>query len=159
MHSGEVQISVDSGSNWQTISRRFGENSNVWTQFVVDLSDYSGMTVQLAFLFTSNFGSEARGWFIDDISVIKGVLSFCNVEDFTNGIGNWYADHGVWEVGVSTDPAVPESPVSGGSVAGTVLNGNYPANASSRLISPKIKLVPLPGENPRLRFQHFFQLV
>ena len=81
-------------------------------------------------------------------------------EDFESGWGDWYADNGVWEVGIALGG--PGSAYGGMQCAGTVLNGNYPAYTDSRLIYP----VPfLPGlqlpevisdEELHLRFWHWF---
>jgi hypothetical protein len=55
-------------------------------------------------------------------------------EDFENGWGEWTTDGGIWEIG--TPASGPDSAYEGNGVAGTVLDGNYPADADSRLISP-----------------------
>ena len=77
-------------------------------------------------------------------------------EDFESGIGSWYADNGIWEVGTPTSG--PDGAHSGSTVAGTVLGGNYP-NSDSRLISPSI-LLPFigAGEELHLRFWHWFSI-
>ena len=75
-------------------------------------------------------------------------------EDFEDGWGEWYADYGVWEVGIPSDPPGPHG---GTQCAGTVLNGNYPDHTDSRIISPSIKLDPISGdEEIHLRFWHWF---
>lgn len=76
-------------------------------------------------------------------------------ENFESGIGNWYADNGVWEVGIPT--AGPESCYSGQQCAGTILEGDYPGHTDSRLISPSILLPEISGaEEIHLRFWHWF---
>ena len=77
-------------------------------------------------------------------------------ENFRNGIGNWYADNGLWEVGTPT--AGPSDTPSSSLVAGTVLNGNYPSTARSRLVSPPIHLPvdpELTQNKLRLQFLHW----
>ncbi|NOT00407.1 MAG: matrixin family metalloprotease [Phycisphaerales bacterium] len=76
-------------------------------------------------------------------------------DDFEGGIGNWFADNGIWEVGVpSSGPNSAHSPEN---VAATVLAGNYPDGTSSRLVSPSIQLPAiLAGEELHLRFWHWF---
>jgi hypothetical protein len=72
-------------------------------------------------------------------------------QDWEAGIGSWYADNGLWEVGVPT--VGPTSTHSGINCAGTVLGGNYPPNANTRLISPSISLpTPTGGEIIQLKF-------
>ena len=66
-------------------------------------------------------------------------------EDWETGIGDWYADNGLWAVGSPT--VGPDSAHSGQNCIGTVLDGNYPANANTRLISPEINLPTLTGND------------
>ncbi len=63
-------------------------------------------------------------------------------EDFEYGWNGWFADVGVWQVGEAT-----VGPVGSGKVAGTILDGNYPFQAFSHLISPLIDL-PQAGHFP-----------
>jgi PKD repeat protein len=147
---GVIQISVNSGA-WQTISTPdFDGYSVLWTQYIADLSMYAGSSIRFAFYFTSNGYAEDNGWYIDDITIEKELVTFFNPEDFELGIGNWFADNGLWEIGEPTWG--PSSAHSGQNCAGTVLTGNYPVNANTRLISPAITLIPKPGENPMLFF-------
>ena len=74
-------------------------------------------------------------------------------EGFESGSGSWYATNGVWEVGVpSTGPG---SAHSGQNCAGTILGGNYPDNANTRLVSPQIAL---PSGHVQLKFWHWFSI-
>lgn len=57
-------------------------------------------------------------------------------EDWENGQGDWYADAGIWEVGVPTDAEAH----GGHACAGTNIDGNYPSGPDSRFISPVIVL-------------------
>ena len=80
-------------------------------------------------------------------------------EDFEDGWGEWYADNGIWEVGVPSDPPGAHG---GTQCAGTVLNGNYPNNTDSRLIYdlphlPGLCLPQVSGdEEIHLRFWHWY---
>ena len=75
-------------------------------------------------------------------------------EDFEDDWGDWYADNGIWEVGISPDPPKAHGGVN---CAGTVLDGNYPDNTNSRLISPILILPGVTGaEGIHLRFWHWF---
>lgn len=153
---GIVQISNDAGATWTDISIAFDLNSNAWTQYIIDISAYAGTAVRLAFYFTSNGGNQANGWYVDELSILKGEFTFNSPEGFEMGIGNWYAEKGVWEVGEpTTNP--PGGARSGQSCAATVLNGIYPADADTRLISPEIELRPAEQvEQIQLRFWHWF---
>ncbi len=80
----------------------------------------------------------------------KDVVFF---EDFESGWGSWYADNGLWEVGI---PIVgPENTHSGQNCAGTDLDANYPYSANTRLISPQISL---PSGYIRLQFWHYHDI-
>ena len=78
-------------------------------------------------------------------------------EDWESGQGTWYADNGVWEWGV---PSVgPDSAHTGQYLMGTVLDGFYPSNANTRLISPSITLPSIQqGEEIQLFFWHWFRI-
>jgi hypothetical protein len=76
-------------------------------------------------------------------------------ENFEQGIGNWSADNGLWEVG--TPEAGPAGCHSGDQCAGTVLNGNYDPWANSRFISPSVRLPDVSGDDEiHLRFYQWF---
>jgi len=81
-------------------------------------------------------------------------------QDWESGIGNWWVDNGVWEVGVPTSGIGPGAAYQGSQCAGTVLAGNYPEGANSRLISPYINLPSIsnPGDEIFLRYYNWFQL-
>jgi bacillopeptidase F (M6 metalloprotease family) len=152
---GSVQVSVDGGA-WQTLLGGISGISPVWTQVYVDLSAYEGSTIQIAFYMTSTWNGNDNGWYVDDVSVIKGPAAFSSPEDFENGPANWSADNGVWEVGVPT--AGPETCHSLTQCAGTILDGNYPDDANTRLISPYIMVTSEPGQVPGVYFWHWFRL-
>lgn len=152
---GYVQISVNNGP-WQTIAGPISGLSPLWTRVGVDISSFADSTVRIAFYFTSTCCSEDNGWYIEDISIEKGTFLFTNPEDFENGIGNWFVDNGLWEVGI---PIIgPSSSHSGQQCAGTDLSANYQPNANTRLIGPKIQLTVQPGQSPLLCFWHWFRI-
>ena len=72
-----------------------------------------------------------------------GVPQFTSPESFEAGWGDWYASHGVWQIGEPTSG--PGSALEGTSVAGTHLSGNYPDQTDSSLISPEFTLPSLPS--------------
>ncbi len=89
-------------------------------------------------------------------SPITGQSQTVFSEDWETGIGNWWVDNGVWEVGVPTTG--PGSAHSGQNCVATVLDGNYPGGSNSRLVSPYINLPGglQSGEQIVLRFWHWF---
>jgi len=152
---GKVQVSVN-GGGWKDISGQFWEYSGAWTQYIADLSAYADSTICIGFYFYSGTYDHSSGWYIDEVSIVKGRFPFQNPEGFELGIGDWYATKGVWDVGIPTKG--PGKAHTGQNCAGTVLNGNYPANSSSGLVSPEIPLIPLPNEIPKLHFYHWFNI-
>ena len=153
--SGRIQISVDGGA-WTTISSvLIDDDSPVWTQYVADLSVYAGSSIRIAFYFLSNNQFNAEGWYVDDVSVVMDKYCLLNPEGFEVGVGNWSSDNGLWQIGKAS--VGPDSAYSGHNVAGTVLNGNYPVNANTRLISPEFTLQALEGESPTLFFRHWYE--
>ena len=76
--------------------------------------------------------------------------------DFEAGWVDWSADVGLWEVGT---PSVvgPPSCFAGTQCAGTVLDGNYPANTTSRLVGASMQMPVVTGfDEIHLRFQNWF---
>jgi len=154
---GWVQISDDGGDTWDTVHGYISGWSEVWSPVDVDISAYAGSTIQIAFYFVSGTYSNDEGWYIDDVSVLKGPVSFRKPEDFESGFGDWSADNGLWEVG--TPGVGPTTCHSGTECAGTVLNGNYTSQSGTRLISPYVSLPTIdPDERIRLRFWHWFRI-
>lgn len=150
---GELHLSTDNGATWVKISGIFDGVSNVWTQYYADLTAYQGQSIRLGFYFYSDYNSStvSSGWFIDEVSIFKALVVCDSLEGFENGYQDWYADNGLWQVGIPQNNPVP---YAGSQLAGTVLNGNYPNYANTRLISPSFN-VP---ENTllELKFRHWF---
>lgn len=154
---GDVQIWQASTGTWTTVSHSFWGNSVVWTPFYVDLSAYAGQTVRIGFRMVDLDGGgspnhyEGPGWHVDEVRLLAGAFtemasptSFdARAWDWIDWDG-WYPDRGVWEVGHPT--AGCTAAFSGEFCAGTVLTGNYPYAANSRLISPPVALAPAPRD-------------
>ncbi|MFH2056615.1 MAG: hypothetical protein ABIJ61_11700, partial [bacterium] len=140
------------------ISTTMSVTSDIWTSPSLDLSAWGGDTVQLSFYFyTDSDGSTNPGWYIDDIEIVTGPYEdlAATPETFEDGLLDWSSSRGMWEVGVPTSG--PGSAHSGSQCAATVLSGNYFHITSSELISAPF-VVPASGENPRLRFWHWFYI-
>jgi len=73
----------------------------------------------------------------------------------SSGFGDWSVDDSHWEIGKPTAQWGPSGTHSGDSVVGTVINGEYAANTTTRLISPPF-VVPSAVDNPRLNFWHWY---
>ncbi|RZB29228.1 MAG: hypothetical protein AEth_01370 [Candidatus Argoarchaeum ethanivorans] len=65
---GFVKVSVDMGATWDTLAEYSG-NSSGWTQESINLTQYSGQKVFVAFHFISNNNNNNGEWWIDDITV------------------------------------------------------------------------------------------
>lgn len=136
---GKVQIKVGNGS-WGDISTSYSGYCSVWTYPLINLATYAGKTVSIAFFFHSSddgwSGSDVGpGWYIDDIAVLTGPMTFNNPESWEAGLGDWSPERGTWEVGPCKAGVGPEKAYSGQNCAATVLSGNYTDWVDSRLIS------------------------
>ena len=162
LDSGQVQIQVwdpDAGSwgDWISVGTSIVHTSD-WTLKDVDLTPYAGQIVRLGFNHVAardafNRASESWGWYIDDIEIVVDTPALTG--DFEAGWQGWGAGRGVWQIGTPT--AGPTECISGTQCAGTVLDGNYPANTDSRLVSATTELPTVSGpEGVYLRFQHWF---
>ena len=152
---GLLKIMLPS-SEYRQLADTFSGSSSVWTPVRIDLSAYAESTVRIDFIFRSYASYEKSGWYADDIGITKSVPIFNNPEDWECGIGDWWVDNGVWEVGAPTS-GPGDRPL--GRCAATVLGGVYPPNAHTRLISPDIDFSALGLDcDPKLRFLHWFTI-
>ncbi len=155
---GYVQVSVDGGA-YQTLPNSLVQiETGAWTQALYDLSAYAGHAVRVAFYFESNESYQAAGWFVDDISIEEGALAANNPEDFESGIGDIAVENGSWEVGVPT--VGPRTAHSGQQCAGTIVGGDYPLLARSRMVLPPVNLPASPQDGQVwLRFWQWYYAV
>jgi hypothetical protein len=153
---GFVEISTDAGATWQQISPGYTDSgaapiSGVWSRPSIDLRAFAGQSVQIAFRFAGLCCGNALGWYVDDVAVVTDEPVFNNPEGFESGLGDWAVDFGTWEIGQPTSG--PKAAHGGVNCAATILAGNYPNNADSRLISPPFLV---PQNSPALRFWHWY---
>ena len=137
-----------------------GSGGDVWTPPFIDLRDYAGKTIQVAFRFQANDATPRAsdnnaGWYIDEVSLETGPLAWREQEGFELGLGNWSTDHGVWTVGAPANTNGPARAADGQNCAGTGLERSYPGRVDSSLISPPIE-VPEASANPQLRFSQWY---
>jgi len=71
-----------------------------------------------------------------------------------NWIDDWNVTNGTWQVGTPTSG--PGGAYAGQNCAATVLDGNYPINADTRIEQINSFIVPSADLNPRLRFWHWY---
>ena len=65
--SGFVKISDDGGANWHTLDFRGG--SSGWRHIMVNLTQFAGKNIQLAFHLYSDNMNNYSGWYIDDLKI------------------------------------------------------------------------------------------
>ena len=154
-------VEVKAGTNsWQPVSPQYVNFCGDWTYASVDLSAFAGQTVQVAFHIYGGLGGDP-GWYVDDIAFETGPPVFSNPQSWANGMGDWYAETGTWQVGIakkSDGPTTNSSgyeTYSGTNCAATLLDANYEGNADSRLISPPF-ILPPSSSSPYLRFWHWY---
>ncbi len=117
---GVVEVSVAGGA-WQAVSPQYYYSGADWTYASVDFSAFAGQTVQLAFHLVGQSFSSAPGWYLDDLAFETGVPVFNNPEGWENGIGDWYPDQGIWQIGTSTKSGgAPTNSVGAPAESGTV---------------------------------------
>ncbi len=170
--AARVQVSYETEprtwSAWETIAS-YSTSSGDWAHPLLDLSAYAGKKIRLGFLLEqSNSGwpnystAVASGWYVDNIVVtVESAVAYdvnasdSYMADFETGWDDWYAHNGIWETGIPTAGPTNCFDDSNGCMA-TELDGNYPNNASSRLISPYIQLPEITVEEEiQLRFQQW----
>ncbi|MCL4787210.1 MAG: hypothetical protein KJ070_10510 [Verrucomicrobia bacterium] len=164
---GQVQISTNNGTSWVDLSGAYrADSSGRWSKGWLDLTPYGGKTVLLGLLFSSTTAgcgtTVGAGWYVDELTIETGdEPPIPSLESFEIGWGGWKAnyiggnatDYAIWEIGVPTTGPGPAH--AGTNCAATVLNGNYPEDRDSRLVSPAL-VVPSANSNPRLRFWHWW---
>ncbi len=170
---GQVQVSTNNGASWVALSPSYTADSmGRWTRAELDLGVYAGQVVRVGFYFYSHqtwdswygrwYDTVGPGWYIDEVTMVTGPLPVLVGEEGFEGVGaadRWVADFGVWEVGQPTygPPAngMGLRAHSGTNCLATILDGDYYDNRSSLVVSPGF-VVPGAGENPRLRFWHWW---
>ena len=168
--TGSLSIS-ENGGPFMPIDSTFRGESRVWTKYIVpNLLDYAsaGSEIRLAFnLNTTASGNNNAGWYLDHVQTIvispdstnKSPLPITAVmEDLpfndSSDLAEWYTDNGVWELGSpSAESGYEGSGID--KIAGSVLDGTYPNNTESRLISPPFEITTT---SFRMELDHNFSL-
>lgn len=65
--SGNVEISIDNGDNWDTLVRLTGQND--WQFTMISLKPYTKKEILIRFRFTSDSSWTYDGWFIQDVQI------------------------------------------------------------------------------------------
>ena len=168
---GVVEVKVVGSDTWQAVSTQYYYIGGDWTYASVDFSAFAGQLVQVGFHLVGESFNSAQGWYVDDIALETGAPVFNNPEGWENGIGDWSAEQGLWQVGSPTKgngaplDALGFQCHEGSNCASTLLAEGYPAcpnptcypQPTSRLVSPPFT-VPPASTNPSLRFWHWYSL-
>ena len=85
---GEVELSVDNGATWKTVSNRYdgGGPNNPYIESSLPLGSLGGKTIRVRFKFTSDSTVSAPpylGWAVDDIEVRATVPTAATVASFS----------------------------------------------------------------------------
>ncbi len=62
----------------------FGGSSNGWIETAIDLSIFSGQTVDIRFRFSSDVATSGDGWYIDDVTIGQNLTFVSNTAYFTS---------------------------------------------------------------------------
>ena len=143
-----LEISRDGGLNWNLISTYTGSSTN-WINEDIAMDDYFG-PVKIRFRVVSDANLGFSGWFIDNIT-----LTNVGYQDFDGDAEDgWY--HGgigdIWDRGFPYSG--PEETVSGGSVWGVNLGGEYSDDSDCFLYSPLFQI----DAGASLSFRHWYDM-
>ena len=159
----DLQVSSDGGINWTSEWSLSGDQGDQWSTANVDLSAYSGSTIQLRYVGTTStsFRSDMA---VDDISVTEtfpcntNITSFPYSESFETDFGDWEqvaTDNFDWSRTSGTTPSASTGPsaAADGSFYAFVESSfpNYPGKKTI-LSSPCFDLTS--QSNPNLSFAY-----
>ena len=164
---GNVSLSVND-STWIPISTNFTGESGVWSQYIIpNLLDHADAGSQIRIGFELNTviqGSNKTGWYLDNFEtliterppLVISTDSSATEVPFADSTGasDWYVDNGVWEIGPPSNASGFLDSVST-FIAGTILDNNYPNGATTRLISPPLRVETA---SIRIELEHSFSL-
>jgi hypothetical protein len=71
---GYVKIKPVNGTVWETIGT-YTDAYRSWHKSSIDITKYAGETVNIAFYFTSDGWFSYKGWYIDDVEIVRTYLS------------------------------------------------------------------------------------
>ena len=83
-----VEISIDSGENWETILISSGESVGTnWKNSLVSLNDYNGETIHISFRYICSQGF-TEAWLVDQVGIYRGdspeLVSFNGINQYTD---------------------------------------------------------------------------
>lgn len=66
---GRIMLSTDFGKTWITIDDRSGKSD--WREHLLDITDFQGQTIKIAFFFSSDESETFSGWMVDDLRIVE----------------------------------------------------------------------------------------
>lgn len=167
----KIQVSTDSGWTWQSIAS-WGEGTlNSWQKVQIDLSQFNGKRINIAFQFSSNYINENNGWFIDNLKIYDAANENPLIDTFSASTQQGYKPLPVQFTCQSHDPdgsiseyrwdldgdGRPDTTTTTGSVGCTYQNaGIYEAtctavdNGGATATSQKLRIFVLSGDDRRI---------
>ncbi|MFF2877683.1 S8 family serine peptidase [Gottfriedia sp. NPDC057991] len=81
---GKVLVSTD-GYDYYSVAEYTGTKTGGYSNEEIDLSEYAGKKINIAFLFYSNNSNNHQGWFIDDFRLTDKSAAIGNTSVLSNG--------------------------------------------------------------------------
>jgi len=81
---GKVLVSTD-GYDYYSVAEYTGTKTGGYSNEEIDLSEYAGKKINIAFLFYSNTSNNHQGWFIDDFRLTDKSAAVGNTSVLSNG--------------------------------------------------------------------------
>ncbi|PET77341.1 hypothetical protein CN514_01200, partial [Bacillus sp. AFS001701] len=69
-----VAVKTDDDENWYLVAKYGGSMTGGFSDEEIDLSEYAGKKINIAFAFMSNESNNKQGWFIDDVRLTNKSL-------------------------------------------------------------------------------------
>jgi len=126
---GYVKLSNNSGSDWTIIETLQGYTRG-WTTLEIDLGNWWGESILIAFEFTTEADSISDGWWIGEI-IVRGSHAIVYFEDFSGyDIGDSWGD---WTITIHSQP--PNAPPNAPKITGET-NGEAGTSYIYTVVSP-----------------------
>lgn len=149
--SGETLVEPSTGPGYSDLvdgARGWAGSSGSWVDTSFDLTPYAGETVDIELRFRSDAVAQARGWFVDDISILRDstVVLRDDFESVWSKVGDWVLAQ------PTTGPGRGDGSLNAWSVAATA---QYNPDSTSILHLPKLTLEGVP--QAMLSFHHWMK--
>ncbi|PGL68979.1 S8 family serine peptidase [Bacillus sp. AFS055030] len=79
-----VAVKTDDDENWYIVAAYTGTNTEGYSNEEIDLSQYAGKKINIAFAFISNDTNNKQGWFIDDVRLTSQSVESSSTSALSN---------------------------------------------------------------------------